>query len=112
MRPLSLVPFILALASTACAHAPDSSGALVPHPAPTGPSQDPKADDPSGPTKPASVSGSFAASSNAFAVDLYHQLAQKGDNIAFSPASIETALEMTWAGAKGQTAEQMRRVLH
>ncbi len=50
---------------------------------------------------------------NEFAFDLYTKLAadNKG-NLFFSPASIHTALAMTYAGAKGTTAEQMARTLH
>ncbi len=33
-------------------------------------------------------------------------------NLAFSPASISTAMAMTWGGARGETASQMAKVLH
>ena len=50
---------------------------------------------------------------NAFAIDLFAKLAaEKGENLFFSPASIETALAMTYAGARGRTAGQMAKVLH
>jgi len=49
---------------------------------------------------------------NAFAVDLYHRLRTREGNLFFSPYSISTALAMTYAGARGETAEEMRRVLH
>jgi len=48
---------------------------------------------------------------NAFAGDLYRQLAQSRGNLVFSPLSISTALAMTLAGARGQTAEEMTAVL-
>ncbi len=55
-------------------------------------------------------------SNNEFAFDLYDKLkevAEKKDgNMFFSPASIETALAMTYAGARGQTAREMKQVLH
>lgn len=54
----------------------------------------------------------LARASNAFGVDLYERLRECSGNLAFSPASIEVALTMTWAGARGQTATQMARVLH
>ena len=54
----------------------------------------------------------LAASNNAFGLDLFAKIrAQKG-NLALSPLSIATALTMTWAGARGETAEQMKKVLH
>jgi len=49
---------------------------------------------------------------NQFAVDLYQQLGQKPGNKFFSPYSISTALGMTYAGAKGQTAQEMAGTLH
>jgi hypothetical protein len=47
-----------------------------------------------------------------FALDLYQQLDKNQGNIFFSPYSISTALAMTYAGARGQTEEQMAAVLH
>ncbi len=53
----------------------------------------------------------LARSDNAFGLDLFAKLrAQKG-NLALSPLSLSTALTMTWAGARGETAEQMKKVL-
>jgi serpin B len=50
---------------------------------------------------------------NAFAVNLYTKLAAESpDNLFFSPNSIQTALTMTYAGARGETAAQMAAVLH
>lgn len=49
---------------------------------------------------------------NEFAVDLYRNLAADEGNLFFSPASISTALAMTWVGAGGETAEETRKVLH
>ena len=48
----------------------------------------------------------------AFALDLYQQLAKSNGNLFFSPVSISTALGMTYAGARGETAHEMARVLH
>jgi serpin B len=49
---------------------------------------------------------------NAFAADLYAQLAKKEGNLFFSPASVSTALAMTYAGAREATAAEMAKVLH
>jgi serpin B len=50
---------------------------------------------------------------NQFALDFYRQLAQgETGNIAFSPYSISTALAMSYAGARGKTAEEMAKLLH
>ena len=54
----------------------------------------------------------LARSSNAFGFDLYQRLRQAPGNLVISPSSITTALTMTWGGAKGETAAQMRKVLH
>ncbi len=53
-----------------------------------------------------------ARGGTAFTLNLYRQLAaQEKGNIFFSPYSISLALGMTYAGAKGETAAQMARVL-
>jgi serpin B len=39
-------------------------------------------------------------------------LYQKPGNLVMSPASITTALTMIWPGAEGETAAQMKKVLH
>lgn len=49
---------------------------------------------------------------NMFALELYAKLRSQGGNLFVSPYSISTALAMTQAGARGQTASQMARVLH
>jgi serpin B len=48
----------------------------------------------------------------AFAADLYQQLRGEEGNLFLSPHSISVALAMTYAGARGETAEQMADVLH
>lgn len=53
-----------------------------------------------------------ALHSNQFAFDLYGRLRQADGNLFFSPSSVSTALAMTYAGAGGETKEQMARVLH
>jgi len=50
-------------------------------------------------------------SNSAFACDLYAQLKDTEGNLFFSPFSVSTALAMTYAGAKADTAAQMRKTL-
>jgi len=52
------------------------------------------------------------AGNTAFALDLYAKLREQDGNLFLSPYSISTALAMTYAGARGQTAEQMAKTLH
>ncbi len=47
-----------------------------------------------------------------FALDLYQQLRDQEGNLFLAPHSISTALAMTYAGARGETAAQMAAVLH
>jgi serpin B len=53
-----------------------------------------------------------ARDNNAFALDLYGKLRDRDGNRFFSPESLSTALAMTYAGARGQTADEMARALH
>jgi serpin B len=46
------------------------------------------------------------------AFDLFHLAAAGGENALISPYSIAAALTMTYAGARGETASEMRDVLH
>jgi serpin B len=69
----------------------------------------------------AQQSGDLAAlvqGNNQFAFDMYHKL-RAGDTVAsdrgnliFSPYSISTAVGMVYAGARGQTAQQIADVFH
>ena len=49
---------------------------------------------------------------SAFAFDLYQALRETDGNIFYSPYSISLALAMTYAGARGETAQQMSDTLH
>src|SRR5689334_3920030 len=52
-------------------------------------------------------------SNSDFALDLYSHLTQnnKGGNLFFSPYSVSSALAMVAEGARGETAEEMGKVL-
>ncbi|HJL16938.1 MAG TPA: serpin family protein [Sandaracinaceae bacterium LLY-WYZ-13_1] len=54
----------------------------------------------------------FAEASNAFATDLWGRIRGTDGNLVVSPASIEIALAMTHAGARGETAAEMAEVMH
>lgn len=51
---------------------------------------------------------------NRFALEIYRELAgeEATGNVFISPWSITTAFGMAWAGARGETADQMADVLH
>jgi serpin B len=66
----------------------------------------------SGTTDPESNMLNAASAVNAFAVDVYKQLAAEGGNIFFSPYGISSAMAMAYAGARGDSAAEMAKVLH
>lgn len=54
-----------------------------------------------------------ANGNNDFALDFYRfKAAHQEDNLFFSPYSLSAALAMTYAGARGRTADEMAKVLH
>jgi serpin B len=54
----------------------------------------------------------LASANNQFAFDLYQQLKSGQGNLLYSPFSLYQALTMVYGGARGDTANQMRDVLH
>jgi len=57
-------------------------------------------------------SESLVGDNSTFAFDLYQRLRAKGGNLFYSPYSISLALAMTYAGARGETEQQMADTLH
>ena len=52
------------------------------------------------------------ASNTAFTLDLYHVLRDNNENLIASPYNLSTVLAQVYAGAGGQTEQQMGQVLH
>ncbi len=53
-----------------------------------------------------------AQGANGFALSLYSQISKDQGNLLFSPFSLSSALVMTYAGARGETARQMSNAMH
>ena len=53
----------------------------------------------------------LARANNAFAIDLYQKLAAQPGNICLSPYSVSSAFGLVLAGAKGETADAIRKTL-
>lgn len=64
------------------------------------------------PNVSASEQASLVEGNSAFAFELYQALKGEEGNLFYSPYSISLALAMTYAGARGETAEQMAAALH
>lgn len=54
----------------------------------------------------------FVQGNNLFAIDLYAELTSQPENLFFCPHSIRAVLLMTYAGAQGNTSQQMADALH
>jgi len=111
-------PPATAPASTADEAPPPSSSSAAPETTPetppqTAPDATPEAAPAPGPALLSDAEAKrLASASNALGADLYQKLRGNKGNFTFSPASIATALAMPWAGAKGETADQIKKVLH
>jgi len=68
------------------------------------------------PGSPADGEKSVVDANNQFALDLYKRLAEdpeySGENLFFSPFSISSALAITYEGARGDTATEIREVFY
>lgn len=109
MRPISRLPVILLLAALAvsCAAPLVSTGGRA--------GQLLQSDKPREQTQqaPEADLAELAAGNTAFAADLYRQLISAEDgNLFYSPYSISLALAMTYAGARGETQQQMAAALN
>jgi serpin B len=82
-----------------------------PEPGPSAPSSAPSPASSSAPAVAPAAVAPLAAASNAFGFDLWSRMRATPGNLALSPASISTALAMTWGGAKGDTAAEMKQTL-
>jgi serpin B len=49
---------------------------------------------------------------NHFTLDLFKRMGQPNDNLFLSPASVSTAMALAYRGARGVTADELRRVLY
>ncbi len=88
-----------------------SMGACVPGPAEAGELRS----DLERETSPVTETGDLDAvvdGNTVFALDLYAALADDYDNLFYSPYSISLALAMTYAGARGETEQEMAQTLH
>lgn len=102
---IGIVGLISILATAAGTMCGSSDSPKSPYPAPLTNNLEPRQADPSNPVH-------FAESNNLFAFDLYAHYKSAPGNLFFSPYSISSALAMTYEGARGQTAEEMKKVLH
>ncbi len=64
------------------------------------------------PDVPADDRAAVVDGNNAFAFDLYQAISDGDANLIFSPYSISMALAMVYAGARGETAQEMADTLH
>jgi len=73
------------------------------------PTEEPTIEEPV--TKPEGID-SIITANNYFALNLYKEIKDAEENIFFSPYSLSVALAMTYEGARGKTAEEMRSVFY
>jgi serpin B len=118
--PLLSLAFLCAACDPPTPAATSSSGGPQMPPSSSAPQASVDAAKPTTPTTPtvpvapppAGELATLAKGNNALAFDVYGKTRTKAGNLALSPISISTALTMTWGGARGETAAQMKKVLH
>ncbi len=118
-RLLLLSSFLIACGSSQAPAAQPTPVDIANAPAPLGPTVPPPIADAgfadAGPVATATDPNAvpqLATEIEAFNSDLYAKIKAGKGNIFYSPTSIEIALAMTAAGARGTTASQMQQVLH
>lgn len=70
-----------------------------------------KISDSHNPMKESASVSAISEANNEFALSLYKKIGDKENNIVFSPYSIGSALAVTYAGARANTAKEMAQVL-
>ena len=62
---------------------------------------------------PSPATTALVQANNRFAIDIFQKVSpQATENAFLSPYSLSSALAMTWAGARADTADQMAKALH
>jgi serpin B len=70
-----------------------------------------KISDTKNPLRESSTISAISEANNEFALSLYKKIGDENKNVVFSPYSIGSALAVTYAGARGNTAKEMADVL-
>lgn len=116
MKKIASLMAIVALAALAsCKKSGNGSASTEPSTSPGAGTEEPADQPPAQPAPPIATQAevtSVVKDNNAFAFDLYEALRATPGNLAFSPASVSTALAMTYAGARGNTEAEMKATLH
>jgi serpin B len=107
MRHLALIAALACGCKDSATRAPEPSPTTPPV-QPTPSHMEPSMPE-SPPVDPSAPPHDIARATNQFALSLWKHVS--AGNVALSPASIATALTITWGGAKGDTATQMQKVL-
>jgi serpin B len=114
-KHIALLVLVALAALASCKKSGNGSSSSEPSTPPGSTSEKPASDTPAPPAKPLATEAEMTAlveGNNAFAFDLYKALRATPGNLAFSPASVSTALAMTYAGARNNTEAEMKATLH